>query len=63
MSQRRGVGHLQFYTKDLALETLTECGYTIDEWRYTGGVQNPGHAPFLEDPDGCSSQTSRIRDQ
>ena len=39
MSQRRGVGHLQFYTKDLALETLTECGYTIDEWRYTGAFK------------------------
>jgi SAM-dependent methyltransferase len=39
MRVRRGVGHLHFYTRDLALETLTECGYTIDEWRYTGAFK------------------------
>jgi hypothetical protein len=33
---RRGVGHLHFYTKDLALETLRDSGYEIVEWRYTG---------------------------
>ena len=33
---RRKVGHLHFYTKDLALETLRECGYHIVEARYTG---------------------------
>jgi hypothetical protein len=36
LSARRGVGHLHSYTKDLALETLTDCGYNILEWRYTG---------------------------
>lgn len=36
MNVRRTVGHLHFYTKDLALETLRDCGYVIDEWCYTG---------------------------
>jgi SAM-dependent methyltransferase len=35
MSVRRSVGHLNFYTKDLALETLIDCGYDIIDWRYT----------------------------
>ena len=35
MQVRRTVGHLHFYTKDLALETLADCGYSIVEWRYT----------------------------
>jgi hypothetical protein len=32
---RRSVGHLNFYTKDLALETLRDCGYKIIDWKYT----------------------------
>ena len=36
MATRHKVGHLHFYTRDLALETLRECGYTIIESRYTG---------------------------
>jgi SAM-dependent methyltransferase len=35
MRQREGVGHLHFYTKDLALKTLTECGYVTIDWQYT----------------------------
>jgi len=35
MQQRRNVGHLHFYTKDLALETLQDCGYSTIEWCYT----------------------------
>lgn len=35
MRQREGVGHLHFYTKDLALKTLTECGYVTLDWQYT----------------------------
>jgi SAM-dependent methyltransferase len=42
MSVRREVGHLHFYTKDLALETLQECGYSIDEWCYTGAYARLG---------------------
>ena len=33
---RRSVGHLHFYTKDLALETLNDCGYIVLEWHYSG---------------------------
>jgi cyclopropane fatty-acyl-phospholipid synthase-like methyltransferase len=36
LNVRRSVGHLNFYTKDLALETLTDCGYKVIDWRYTG---------------------------
>jgi SAM-dependent methyltransferase len=38
MRVRRGVGHLHFYTKDLALETLKDSGYRVIEWRYTGAA-------------------------
>ena len=40
LRQRRNVGHLSSYTKDLALETLTDCGYSILDWRYTGASLN-----------------------
>lgn len=33
---RHSVGHLNSYTKDLALETLIDSGYEIIEWEYTG---------------------------
>jgi SAM-dependent methyltransferase len=36
MNVRAKVGHLHSYTKDLALATLTDSGYQIIEWRYTG---------------------------
>ena len=32
---RRKVGHLHFFTKSLAIETLTECGFEITDARYT----------------------------
>jgi SAM-dependent methyltransferase len=35
---RDKVGHLHFYTKDLALATLRDSGYSILEWRYTGAA-------------------------
>jgi cyclopropane fatty-acyl-phospholipid synthase-like methyltransferase len=40
LNARRSVGHLHYYTKDLALETLTDCGYKIIDWRYTGASLN-----------------------
>lgn len=40
IAARRNVGHLHFYTKDLALETLTDSGYKIIDWRYTGASLN-----------------------
>lgn len=33
---RRTVGHLHFYTKDLALALLKDCGYRVVDARYTG---------------------------
>lgn len=39
MNVRRKVGHLHFYTKDLALETLQDCGYQVLDWRYTNAAQ------------------------
>jgi cyclopropane fatty-acyl-phospholipid synthase-like methyltransferase len=45
LNARRSVGHLHFYTKDLALETLRDCGYKIIDWRYTGASLNmPNHS-------------------
>ncbi len=40
LNVRRRVGHLNYYTKDLALEILTDCGYKIIDWRYTGASLN-----------------------
>jgi hypothetical protein len=36
MNVRAKVGHLHSYTKDLALATLTDSGYQIVGWRYSG---------------------------
>jgi SAM-dependent methyltransferase len=35
MGVRLGVGHLQHFTKDTALATLTECGLVVEDWFYT----------------------------
>jgi hypothetical protein len=35
LSVRRKVGHLHFYNKDIALETLADCGYRVLGYRYT----------------------------
>jgi SAM-dependent methyltransferase len=43
MRQRRNVGHVHFYTRDLALETLTDCGYIIDDARYTDAASLTTH--------------------
>ncbi len=40
LNVRRSVGHLNYYTKDLALETLTDGGYKIIDWRYTEASLN-----------------------
>ncbi|MCX7146583.1 MAG: class I SAM-dependent methyltransferase [Sulfuritalea sp.] len=42
MDVRRKVGHLHYYTKDLALATLSDTGYEVIDWRYTGAAL---HAP------------------
>ncbi len=40
LNARRSVGHLTYYTKDLALEILADCGYKIIDCRYTGASLN-----------------------
>ena len=40
MEVRKKVGHLHFYTKELALETLRETGFSIIDWQYTGASLN-----------------------
>lgn len=35
LNVREKVGHLHYYTKDLALETLKDSGYEILYWNYT----------------------------
>lgn len=37
---RNKVGHLHYYTEDLALATLRDTGFTIFDWRYTGAALN-----------------------
>jgi hypothetical protein len=39
MNVRVKVGHLHSHTKDLALATLTDSGYQIVGWRYSGASQ------------------------
>jgi SAM-dependent methyltransferase len=40
LRSRKQVGHLHYYTKDLALATLEDTGYEILDWRYTGAYLN-----------------------
>jgi hypothetical protein len=35
---REKVGHLHFYTKDLALALVVDCGYEVVDWSYTGAA-------------------------
>ena len=37
---RKKVGHLHYYTKDLALAMLFDTGYEALDWRYTGASLN-----------------------
>lgn len=43
MMNRKGVGHIHYFSKDTALATLEDCGYTIKNWFYTPVVDvHPG---------------------
>lgn len=35
---RRKVGHIHYFTKNLALALLQECGFRVLAWRYTGAA-------------------------
>jgi len=42
MNVRREVGHLHYFMKDTALETLRHCGLEVIDWFYChSGVENP----------------------
>jgi len=39
---RSNEGHIHYYTKDLAIATLKDCGFEIIDWRYSGaGIRGP----------------------
>lgn len=38
LDQRRNVGHIHYFTKNLALELLRDCGYQVVRWEYTGAA-------------------------
>lgn len=46
LAARQKVGHLHHYTKDLALATLSDAGYFIVNWRYTGAAFNAPYRSF-----------------
>jgi hypothetical protein len=35
LQQRRSVGHIHYFTKELVWWALQDCGYTIKQWHYT----------------------------
>jgi SAM-dependent methyltransferase len=35
LQQRRGVGHIHYFTKELVWWALQDCGYAITGWQYT----------------------------
>jgi cyclopropane fatty-acyl-phospholipid synthase-like methyltransferase len=35
LRMRQTVGHIHYFTKDIALAALSDCGYKIVDWRYT----------------------------
>ena len=41
LQQRRGVGHIHYFTRGLALELLSECGYEVIEASYSGAHLRP----------------------
>lgn len=55
MNQRKSVGHIHYYTKDTALATLRDCGYTIVDHMYTKGSMELSHQA------GRSGMMKRIR--
>lgn len=43
---RRKVGHIHYYTKGLALALLSECGYEVLDWAYTGAAFSAPQSGF-----------------
>lgn len=40
LKSREKVGHIHYFTKNLALSLLRECGYNIVKWSYSGATFN-----------------------
>ena len=38
LNVREKVGHIHYFTKNLALRLLNECGYEVLDWSYSGAV-------------------------
>lgn len=38
LRQRETVGHIHYFTKNLALSLLKECGYQVIDWKYSGAA-------------------------
>ena len=53
MSARKSVGHIHYFSKDTALATLEDCGYTVIDHFYTSGRTELGGL-------GWKSQLMRI---
>ena len=43
LKAREKVGHIHYFTKNLALSLLRECGYNIVKWSYSGAAFNSTH--------------------
>ncbi len=42
LRSRRRLGHIHYFTKDLALELLEDCGYSVVDYCYTNSLDIPG---------------------
>ena len=43
---RDKVGHLHYFSKETALESLKHCGYTVEDWFYTCAVESNYNGGF-----------------
>lgn len=44
LAVRQKVGHIHYFTKGLALSLLSECGFEVIDWKYTGAALNSPQA-------------------
>jgi SAM-dependent methyltransferase len=44
LQQRRGVGHIHYFTRGLALDLLAECGYEVLDVSFTGAHTRASHS-------------------
>ena len=40
LEARKKVGHIHYFTKSLALSLISECGYDVKDWWYSGAAFN-----------------------